>query len=247
MTDWLSELLSFDVGFSITNSTGHNLNDTVAIFWHQDTAESRLSKRELSRPIRACPRDRDFVLSWCVRSQSVRQWSVMCRPQDRDPHARSVYRGECRQDEICMDGQSVASYGSHGPLSNYASTAWCVSQENFVSLAKLLNNGKATGASVQSAFHPAEKQHYSVGAVLARQGSEKPLEVQSLEIQAQTSDLIGNVETWRTINAGDTQCSNCVSLGIQKVPEGTMRIKTHVEVKESTMGGSLYLASFPAL
>ncbi|KAL9575979.1 MAG: hypothetical protein Q9212_007502, partial [Teloschistes hypoglaucus] len=220
---------AFDVGFSITNSTGHELYGTLAIFYHQDTAGSRLSKRDVSRPIRACPRDRDFVLSWCNRLQSVRQWSVMCRSQDRDPRARSVYRGECGQHEICMDGRSVASHGSHGPLSNHASTAYCVSQQNFVSIATLLDNGKATGASVQSAFHPAEKQQYSVGAVLARQGSETPLEVQSLEIQAQTSDLIGNVETWRTLNAGDSQCSNCASLGLLEVPEGTRRIKTHVE------------------
>lgn len=140
----------------------------------------------------------------------------------------------------------MAFHRGQGPLSYYGSTAWCVSQDSFVSLAKLLENGRVTGASIQSAFHSSKGQQYSVGAVLARQGSQTPLEVQSLEMQAQTFDLIGNVETWRTLNAGDSQCSNCASLGISRVPDGTKRIKTHVEVKESTVGGLLYLASFPA-
>ena len=121
----------------------------------------------------------------------------------------------------------------------YVSTAWCVPKDNFISVAKLLANGKSTGASVQSGFRPAVGKQYSVEAVLAYSDSHTPLKAQSLEIQAQTADMVG-------LNAGDHQCSNCASVGILSVPDGTQRIKTHVEVKPGTVDGLLYLASVGA-
>ncbi len=139
-----------------------------------------------------------------------------------------------------MEGRSGVHRESEG---YYASIVWCVSQENFVQIAKLLANGRSTGVLVQTGFRPAVGQQYSVKAVLASSDSRTPLAAQSLEIEAQTADKVGNVQAWRTLNAGDNQCSNCASVGILSVPDGTKRTKTHIEVKSGTVDGLLYLAS----
>ena len=123
------------------------------------------------------------------------------------------------------------------------STAWCVEINNFISLAKLLKSEESTGASVQTSFHAKLGTQYSVAAVLAAQDGHTPLKAQSLEIQAQTADKIGNSPVWRTLNAGDSQCSDCASIGILRIPEKTQRIKTHLELKPGTVTGSLFLAS----
>jgi len=142
-----------------------------------------------------------------------------------------------------MEGRSGVHRESEG---HYASTAWCVGQESFAQIAKLLANGRSTGGSVQTGFHPAVEQQYSVEAVLASPDSRTPLVAQTSAIQAQTADMVGNVQAWRILNAGDIQCSNCASVGILSVPDRTQRIKTHIEVKSGTVDGLLYLASVGA-
>ena len=114
--------------------------------------------------------------------------------------------------------------------------------DNFRPLAKLLANGR-TGASVQAGFHASQGGQYSVAAVLAASDGHTPLKAQSLEIQAQTTDMVGNTQLWRTLNAGDSQCTDCASVEILDVPDNTQRIKTHIEVKPGTVNGLLYLAS----
>ena len=139
-----------------------------------------------------------------------------------------------------MEGRSVVQHADEG---YYASTAWCVEMDNFSSLAKLLANEESTGASVQTNFHAAMGKQYAVAAVLAAPDGHTPLKAQSLEIQAQTADMIGNTPVWRTLNAGDSQCSDCASVGILRIPDKTQRIKTHLELKPGTVTGSLFLAS----
>ncbi|KAL8832130.1 MAG: hypothetical protein Q9191_000452 [Dirinaria sp. TL-2023a] len=194
----------------------------------------------MSRPIRDCPAGHDFLWSRCSRFHSLQQWSLVCRPGQGVAHGNSLHWGECRPDEICIEGRSAVHVESEG---YYASTAWCIEQNNFIPLAKLLANGRSTGGSVEKGFQQAIGKQFSVEAVLADSDSRTPLKAQSLEIQAQTADMVGNVHAWRTLNAGDNQCSNCASVGLLRVPDGTQRVKAHVEVPPGTMNGLLYLAS----
>ena len=144
------------------------------------------------------------------------------------------------QNEICVEGRLVVQHAVEGYC---AFTAWCVEIKNFISLAKLLKNEKSTGASVQTNFHAAMGKHYSVAAVLAARDEHTSLNAQGLETQAQTADMIGNSPVWRTLNAGESQCSDCASFGIRRIPEKIQRIKTHLELKPGTVTGSLFLAS----
>jgi hypothetical protein len=233
--------IAFD--FAIVNSAGDDFFNSVSVFYHRPAPVSRFSKRAENRPIRDCPDGHDFLYSRCARFHSVAQWSLVCRPRRGVPLGSGLHWGECRTAQICMEGRSGVHRESEG---YYASIAWCVSQENFVQIAKLLANGRSTGGLVQTGFRPAVGQQYSVKAVLVNSDSRTPLAAQSLEIKAQTADMVGNVQAWRTLNAGDNQCSNCASVGMLSVPDGTKRIKTHIEVKSGTVDGLLYLASVGA-
>lgn len=233
-------LFRIALDFAIVNSAGDDVSKNVSVFYHQPALISRFTKRTASRPIRDCPDGHDFLFSRCSRFHSVAQWSLVCRARPGVPAGSALQWGECRADEICVEGRSGVHREREG---YYASNAWCVDQENFVQIARLLANGRSTGGSVQTGFRPTTGQQYSVQAVLAQSDSRTPLIAQSLEIQAQTTDLVGNVQTWRTLNAGDNQCNNCASIGILEVPDGTQRIKTHIEVKPGTIDGLLYLAS----
>lgn len=93
-------------------------------------------------------------------------------------------------------------------------------------------------------YAPSNKAaQYSVEAVLASSDFRMPFIAQSLEIQAQTTDMVGNVQAWRTLNAGDNQCSNRASVGTLEVLDRSQRIKTHFEVKSGTEDNLLCLVS----
>jgi len=194
----------------------------------------------MNHPIRACRDGLDFLYSRCFRIYSIAQWSLTCRAQQRVPAGSGLHWGECRADKFCVEGRSAAHQESEGHH------AWCVGKENFIQIDKSLANGRSTGGSVQTGFRPAIGQRYSVEAVLASSDSRTPLIAQSLEIKAETADMVGNVQAWRILNARDNQCSNCASVGILSIPDATQRNKTHVEVKSGTVEGLLYLASVGA-
>ena len=212
----------------------------VAVYYHQQASNSDHEKRAMSRPIRDCPPNHDFLFSRCSRFHSIQQWSLVCRPRERVAHGNGLHWGECERGEICIEARSVVN---HARMGYQTSTAWCVSIENFVPLAKLLAKGKFSGASIETGFHPATGQEYSVAAVLAAPDGRTPLKAQSMEIQAQKAEMKGNRQVWSTLNAGDNQCTNCASVEILDVPDETQRIQTHVEVKSDTTGGMLFLAS----
>lgn len=226
--------------FAIVNSAGDDVSNSVSVFYHQPAPVSKLSKRTESRPIRDCPDGHYFLYSRCSRFHSIAQWSLVCRARQGFAAGSGLQWGECRTGEICVEGRSAVHQEDEG---YYASTAWCVGKENFIQISKSLANGRSAGGSIQTGFHPGVGKQYSIEAVLASSDSLTPLIAQSLEIQAQTADIVGGVQAWRTLNGGDNQCSNCASVGISNVPVGTQRVRTHLEVKQGTVDGLLYLAS----
>ena len=238
---WSTLLVRFQVAISVANSSNMSISsDGVAVYYHQQAFDSGHAKRTISRPIRDCPPNHAFLFSRCSRFHSIQQWSLVCRPREGVPHGNGLHWGECVQGEICMEGRLVEN---HAGMGYHASTAWCVSTENFIPLAKLLGKGKSSGASIETGFHPATGKEYSVAAVLAAPDARTPLKAQSMEIQAQKAEMKDNRQLWRTLNTGDNQCTNCASVEILSVPDETQRILTHIEVKSGTTNGMLFLAS----
>lgn len=102
-------------------------------------------------------------------------------------------------------------------------------------------------STVQTTFDAVDEGKYSVEALLTSLDSQTAVEAHSLEIQAQTRDYFHDVQSWRTLNAGEMECGYCASVGIMSLPARTRRIKTHVELKEDSGMALLYLASVPVI
>ena len=167
---------------------------------------------------------------------------MVCRVAQGAPQGQTLHWGECEDTEFCVDGKlrAVSATLSGDPV--VRRTAFCVDIANFLSFAMHLNN-EETGGAVQAGFHAEVGKQYSVEAILTSSDSRTLMEAQSMEIQAQKADRIGTVETWRTLNAGDSQCRHCATVGILNVPAGTQRIMAHVEVMPEVVEGLLYIAS----
>lgn len=102
-------------------------------------------------------------------------------------------------------------------------------------------------STFQTTFDAIDAGKYSVEALLTSLDSQTAVEAQNLDIQAQTRNYFHDVQSWRTLNAGEMECSDCASVGIKSLPARTQRIKTHVELKENSGMALLYLASVPVI
>lgn len=167
---------------------------------------------------------------------------MVCRVNQGAPQGTTLHWGECEDTEFCVDSKSRALSETRTGDPVVRRTAYCVETTSFLSKTILLSTD-VTGSAVQAGFHAVAGKEYSVEAILMSSDSRTLMEAQSMEIQAQKADTIGNVETWRTLNAGDSQCRHCATVGILHVPAGTQRITAHVEVMPGVVNGMLYLAS----
>ena len=204
----------------------------------QVSLETQRKRRSLSRAIDSCPDSLEFLWSRCIRSQSPRAYSVVCRALPNIYGGRSIQWGACGTHELCIDGQVDQDHESR-PLT----AAWCVGQDSFVKIALTTNSTLSTLSTIQASFHSTEGVHHSVGALLTSQDSEKAVEGRMIEIQAQKVDVARNVRSWRTLRKGLSYCRDCPSLDLMIVPDKTERIKTRVELKEYDSGVQLYLFS----
>ena len=224
----------------IVNGTGFDLSSRFTTLHHHETTPSTdLRKRAASTPINECPTRYSFLYSRCSRNHSPQAWSLICRAQAGALSGNTLTWGTCEPTELCVDGKPSADTDERGFVE---STAWCVDQQNFIKISNLLANGEEA-ETVQMGFNAVAGTQYSVEAILTTLDSENLIKAQSMEIQAQRVDVIGNVQSWRTLNAGNQQCSNCASVGILDLPIGTQRIITHIELMPETVNGLLYLMS----
>ena len=152
---------------------------------------------------------------------------------------RSIRWGNCALNEVCSDGRARIRHGDEGYITT---VAWCVSQENFVKIAMANGSSRTSPSTVQAAFHAVGVKQYSVEALLTSLDSQKAMEAQYLDVQAQAADVVGNVALWRTLNGGEMECRNCASVGIMSLPTQTQRIRAHVDLESRTASALLYLS-----
>ena len=201
---------------------------------HHDFARTIRNTRRnaISRPVNECPPNYSFLYSRCSRFHGPGTWTKVCRaPEERAP-GQGLSWGTCSESEICIDGRTQVHHNDE----NYIETlAWCVDVENAIALTKLLA-GEATGGTVISTYHVNSGTQASIGAVLTTTDSQTLINAQNIEIQAQTADQLGGIQSWRTLNGGDQQCNSCSSLSLLQVPEGTERVKVTVNSPGSKNG-----------
>ena len=222
------------------NSTGHDATNNIAVLLHQQaTTGIKARKQTSSHPITECPHNLEFLGSRCIRSHNARAYSTICSVIPNIEGGRSIRWGSCTSNEICSDGRGRIGNGVEGYI---ATVAWCVSQENFVKIAMADGSGRTSPSTVQAAFHAVDVNQYSMGALLTSLDSQKAIEAQYLDIQAQTADVVGNVALWRTLNGGEMECSKCASVSIMSLPAQTQRIRAHVDLDSSITSALLYLS-----
>ena len=217
---------------------GQQIGAQTSMLHPQVSVETQHKRRSVSRAIDSCPDSLEFLTSRCIRSQSPRAYSVVCRALPNIHGGRSIHWGACDPHEICIDGQVTQDHQPHT-----LATAWCVGQDSFVKIALTTNSTVSTPVTIQAGFRPMEGFHHSVGALLTSQESDKAVEGRMIEIQAQKVDVLGNVRSWRTLRKGLSWCRDCPSLDLMAIPDMTERIKARVELKENSTGTQLYLVS----
>ena len=220
----------------MVDPTGQDIGDQVTFtLYPQVYVETQQLRRSVPQAIDSCPGSLEFLWSRCIRSQSPRAYSVVCRARPNIHGGRSIHWGACGSHEICIDGQVTQD------REPYTLEAWCVGQDNFVKIALTSNSFLSTPFTIQASFRPVVGLHHSVGALLTSQDSETAVEGRIIEIKAQKVDVIRNVLSWRTLRL--SQCRDCPSVGLIAVPEMTGRIKARVVLKQNSTDAQLYLIS----
>ena len=130
--------------------------------------------------------------------------------------------------------------------------AFCIDLGSFMKFAQVVLNPSEmtdnTKASIGSGSgsDPASPLNslYSVEAVMTGTDSHQTLYASSIDIQAQKYNLVHDIPLWQTLEGGASQCSDCASVGIDRLPYGTQRISVNTTFPAGTTGGTLYLTSF---
>ena len=193
------------------------------------------------------------------RANNLKTWE--CKAYERESQF-----GSCNENEICIDGPQ-AHVGNHlpRPLTEFQELvvqqysyrpfprAYCVSHENFLELAtselekietwhaRILKTAAKTGAFATNEGWGTTTT--TVAAVLTDASSQRGLSAQSLEISAQTFDVLYNVETWRTLPGAQDRCTGCSTVEINALPAAAERIDIRAVLSPGSLGGKLYLAS----
>ena len=146
----------------------------------------------------------------------------------------------CHDDEICVDG--VPFDMGEGTM---VITAFCVSTENFVQIVanKLGVPISVPPARAANGYQVSGAMMYSLDVVVTTSDLNSAAFASNLKIEAQTSDILGNVETWRSLVNGTEECSNCGSIAITPAPDGTQRFEVSAVLQAGVRTGFLYITS----
>ena len=118
--------------------------------------------------------------------------------------------------------------------------AWCVEPMAVISLMELL---KAGGTAV-TPYDASATGSSSIEAIVTSPDTRSLINAQSIQIEAQTSEISGGSEVWRTVATGREQCNDCSNLELQTVPEGTQRLQVSIDgIPFQEKNSQLYLAS----
>ena len=139
---------------------------------------------------------------------------------------------------MCIDGRLSPDRQRH-----IGTIAWCVGQDSFVKIA--IGPRQTVPSTVKANYNAVKGISYSVEILLTSLDSEKVMEARNLDIEALTFETYRNIQSWRTLSTGLSQCKDCASVGIKSVPERANKIEAHVELKEDTERAVLYLVGLP--
>ncbi|KAL8869791.1 MAG: hypothetical protein Q9174_004005 [Haloplaca sp. 1 TL-2023] len=231
--------LSYEV--SVTDSEGQDHSQLFEIFHSPPgTRPSRLQKRINSRPLDGCPAGETFSTSYCREGVSPQAYTLVCD----DGLDYSWYFRRCTPSEICIQGVPKQNPPlPDGQLVPPTLKAYCVTAEHFVKIAVNAQTHATTPNTIGQKYTAPDGKIMAVEAVLTGPDMTQSIFAARLEMRAQTSDSLSNVQAWRSQVGGVTACTDCARVLIAPVPQKTQRIVIKVILEAAALGGRLFLSS----
>ena len=233
---------SYLFSISVKDHTGRDISDRTAIFHNQSPSLQTLdNKRSLSRAANICPPNQRYSAFWysqCNRSVSPQAYSVVCLPPENEGglHAFEfrIFDGHCAPSEFCVD--------SH--LDGQTSTAFCISGHDFFLYAQKKTTEANTVGSASLGIPATDQPSYAVEALLTASNLQKSIFAASLNIQAQRIINVHGTPLWQPLGGGTNQCSNCASIGLDAVPDGTQRFSVNAVLPAGVSASEIWLTSW---
>ena len=226
---------------SVTDSKGQDHSQLFQIFHSPPgTHPSRLQKRTNSRPLDACPAGERFRTSYCREDVSPQAYTIVCD----DGLDHSWYFRRCTPSEICIQGIPKQNPSlPDGQLVPPTLKAYCVTAEHFVKIAVNAQSHAVGPNTIGHKYNAPDGKAMAVEAVLTGPDMTQSMFAARLEMRAQTSDSLSNVQAWRSQVGGVTACTDCARVLIAPVPQKTQRIVIKVILDGAALGGRLFLSS----
>lgn len=230
--------LSYEI--SVTDSAGQDHSQQFQVFQSLPNAPSNtMQKRAYSRALDSCPNGEVFTTSYCREGISPQAYVLVC--SDNLDH--SWYFRRCAPNEVCISGIPKQNPPSpNGQLVPPTLKAYCVQADNFVKIAADQLSHTTKPGVIGSKYKAPEGQTMAVEAVLTDQNMTETIFASKLEMSAQTSDTLNNVQTWRSQVGGLAACTDCARILIAPVPDKTQRIIIRVVLEAAAAGGLLFLS-----
>ena len=158
----------------------------------------------------------------CRRYVNAQGYGILCR----QPGGVVILDiGSCQDNEICVESRQ------HGlGVAGVNVRAYCVSMQNFVSIANAHPVARIVTRAEGARDGP---RSVAVEAVMTAPDGMTLMHVGHLSLHAKEVENVNAL-------AGHTACDGCSSVRLDPVPPGTMQVENQVVV-QGTAAGSLYL------
>lgn len=249
-----------------TDGAENDISKQIDINHHRslDPANHRHEKRAI------VPGPPGLVLmdTFCRRDISPQEYEHHCR----DPRSDELIhiRGRCPPSEVCFQVSDL-DYPPGAPI-RWVQRANCVSRRDFAFFTNLNTprGGSSSSSSLSSSsssssgsdrgrmVHTSQNvgaaraglpatgvgsSQYALGAILTARDIHTSLNASSFRMQAKRSRNIHGHVSWYTLPGGSSQCTDCSSVSIDPVPEGTQTIALDIGMKVGAAVGTLMLGS----
>ena len=175
-----------------------------------------------------------FSRSWCTPEINPQAYTLSCLDLLSANDLSFDIPSRCASHEICIDGNRFLDF-DNGPL--YL-TAYCVSTNNFVTLAQ----GFAEKEAFQNYDPPIrDKGQTAIEAKLTGLDITSSVVATSLRIRAQSVKELFGSELHTTLPGGIEACTNCTNVVLQPVPVGTQRVQVDAVLPTLVEGAKLFL------
>ena len=191
-------------------------------------------------PARLCPPGWETVNSWCDYAHGPQAYQLTCKHSLIENV--NVEEGRCNNDEMCFD------YIKYDQDQVTLRRAYCVSEWDFYQLS-LPDTGLASSQRGTAYFSastlrmPSWDAHKTLEVILVDSQERNTLNAASLRIQAQRLSNVNGHPSAQTLPGGLNECTDCSSIGLDSVPDGTEGFTLDIIMKTKVNEGKLLIGS----